>query len=126
MPKSAYFVDKLYTTEELPKKRNNQYTKINNQYRWLNYAWDIIGTIKNCRKSYIFSRYNEDSNEKNKTPQLGLENLEIKLKEKQYNNFTIFEKDLLEMFAVTERYWKRIKSNILILLLNYIICKYRF
>ena len=111
MPKSAYLTDKLYTTEEIPKKRNNQYTKINNQNRWINYAWDIIGTIKNCRKSYIFSRYNEDSNEKNKTPHLGLENLEIKLKDKQYNNFIVFEKDLLEMFSSTEKYWKRNKSK---------------
>lgn len=111
IPKTAYFSEKAYTIEEVPKKRNNQYTKFNVPQRWLNHAWDIIGSIKNSRKSFIFSRYNDDANEKNKIPHIGIENLEMKLRERTYTAFSDFEKDLSEMFEITENYWKRTKRK---------------
>lgn len=115
MPNLAFLSDKIHKTEEAPKKRNNQYTKQNIPQKWLNYAWDILGNIKNCRKSHIFSRYNNDVNEKNKGPHLGKENIENKLKEKAYNNFYEFENDVNEMFSICEKYWRKTKRMIFII-----------
>ena len=109
LKKNAFASNVPLVPEEVQKKRNNQYTKLNVPPKWINYAWDILGTIKNSRKSFIFSRYNEDLLEKNKQPKLGIESIEQKLKEKCYSAFDEFERDIIDLFEMTESYWKQTK-----------------
>lgn len=110
LPHIAFISDSTLQAEML-KKRNNQYTKQNVAPKWLNYAWDIVATIQNCRKNFIFSRYNDDSKEKSNKPKIGLENIEENLKERIYNTFSDFETEISQMFASSEEFWRRANSK---------------
>lgn len=127
---SIFLSEVKFVNTEVVRKRNNQYTKIYSTPKWINYAWDIIGIINNSRKSFIFSSYSEsidcshhicnsysqsniskDNDENVNKGEVnerikGIESIEDKLKNKNYNDFLQFEKDVYLLFKQTEEYWK--------------------